>query len=115
MVKMISTSMKSISEPTKNYWYRRYSTTTIIFDIKKKIMAYVVTIDELGPYYEVPYLFRSHKDRRNNKTAPIEEINKNLSNQNNFGEKYKNVLNRRFDRLKLSISVPIIPSFCHNT
>ena len=69
--------------------------------IENKLMASVVTIDELSSYSEVPYLFRSYKDRRNNKTAPIEEINKNHSSQNSFGEKYQNVLNRRFDRLKL--------------
>ena len=80
--------------------------------IENKLMASVVTIDELGSYSEVPYLFRSHKDRHNNNPAPIEEINKNLNSQNNFGEKYQNVLNRRFDRLNLSIPVPIIPSFC---
>ena len=83
--------------------------------IENKLMASVVTIDELSTYSEVPYLFRSHKDRRNNKTAPIEEINKNLSSQSNFGEKYQNVLNKRFDRLNLSIPVPIIPSFSLNT
>ena len=83
--------------------------------IENKLMASVVTIDELSSYSEVPYLFRSHKDRRNNKTAPIEEINKNLSSQNNFGEKYQNVLNRIFNRLNSSIPVPIISSFCLNT
>ena len=83
--------------------------------IENKLMASVVTIDELSSYSEVPYLFRSHKDRHNNKTAPIEEINKNLSSQSNFGEKYQNVLNRRFDRLNLSIPVPIFPFFCLNT
>ena len=57
-------------------------------------MASVVTIDELSSYSEVPYLFRSHKDRRNNKIAPIEEINKTLVARITLGKNIKMFLTK---------------------